>query len=203
VNYATANGSAVAGSDYTAKSGTLTFTSTQASQSVSVATIDDGLVEATENFSMSLSSPTGGAVLGTPGSAVATINDNDGAGSCSGVSYVIGDAAGTEGDILSFSVTKSGSTSSSCSINYATADGTAIAGTNYLATSGTLTFTAAQTLGTVSVSTIDQSRLVGNKTMFVNLSGATGGAAISDGQGQGSIGPSGGGGGGQCNPVCP
>lgn len=79
VNYATADGTAVQPGDYTAKSGTLTFTSAQTSQMVNVTTIDDTVVESAETFSMSLSSPTGGATLGTPSSATATINDNDSA----------------------------------------------------------------------------------------------------------------------------
>lgn len=80
VNYATTNGTAVAPGDYTAKSGTLTFTTLQTSKTVSVTTVDDANVESNENFSMSLSNPTGGATIGTPGSATATINDNDGGG---------------------------------------------------------------------------------------------------------------------------
>ena len=81
VNYATANGTATAGSDYTAKTGTLTFTSAQTSQTVSVVTIDDAAVESAENFTMSLSNATNGAAIGTPGSATAIINDNDSSGS--------------------------------------------------------------------------------------------------------------------------
>jgi hypothetical protein len=76
VNYATANGTAVAGSDYTATSGTLTFTTAQTSQTVSVPTIDDTAVESAETFTMNLSAPSGGATVGTP-TATATINDND------------------------------------------------------------------------------------------------------------------------------
>lgn len=76
VNYATANGTAVAGSDYTATSGTLTFTTAQTSQTVSVPTIDDTVVESPETFTMTLSAPSGGATIGT-GTATATINDND------------------------------------------------------------------------------------------------------------------------------
>jgi Calx-beta domain-containing protein len=78
VSYATANGTAIAPGDYTAKSGTLTFTSAQTAQTVSVTTIDDAVVENAETFTASLSSPTAGATLGTPSSATATISDNDG-----------------------------------------------------------------------------------------------------------------------------
>lgn len=80
VNYATANATAVAPGDYTAKSGTLTFTTAQTSQMVSVTTIDDASIESAETFTMALSSPTGGSTIGSPGTATATINDNDSGG---------------------------------------------------------------------------------------------------------------------------
>lgn len=80
VNYATANGTAVAPGDYTATSGTLTFTTAQTSKTVNVTTIDDATAESSETFTMSLSSPTGGSTIGTPGTATATINASDGGG---------------------------------------------------------------------------------------------------------------------------
>ena len=62
VSYGTANGTATAGSDYTAKSGTLTFTSAAAgSQTFTVQTTDDTVDEGTgETFTVSISSPAGG-----------------------------------------------------------------------------------------------------------------------------------------------
>lgn len=188
ISYATGNGTAVAGSDYTAKSGTLTFTSAQASQQVGVATTDDAAVESAETFSMSLSSPTGGAALGSPSSAAATINDNDVAAPCAAVNFSVNDPPlVVEGSPLTFTVSKGGATSSSCSVSYATANGTAIAGTNYVAKSGTLTFSSAQSSLNVVVTTIDTQRAKNVRTMFLNLSNAGGGATISDSQGTGSI----------------
>lgn len=186
VNYATANGTAVAPGDYTATSGTLTFSSTQTSQSISVPTIADALSEGSETFTMGLSAPSNGGVLGSPSSATATIT-NTGSGVCGSVSFAVSDASAVEGNPLLFTVTKTGSTSSSCSISYATADGTATAPTHYDAKSGTLTFTSAQSSQTVSVTTSDTGRPKGALKMYLNLSGATGGAAISDSQGIGSI----------------
>jgi len=186
VSYATSNGTATAGSDYTAKSGTLTFTTAQTSQTVSVTTTDDAAIESAETFSMSLSSPTGGSTVGSPGSATATLNDNDG-GACSGVSYSVNDASVTEGDPLVFTVTKAGSTTSSCSVSYATANGTATTPTHYTAASGTLTFTSTQTSKTVTVTTIYIGRLNATLNMYLNLSSPSAGATITDSQGKGSI----------------
>lgn len=187
VSYATANATAVAPGDYTAKSGSLTFTTAQTQQTVSVTTIDDTTVENAETFKMTLSSPTGGATVGT-GTATATINDNDSAGACSGVSFSVNNTSAVETNPLVFTVSKAGSTSGSCSVSYATANGSANSD-DYAATSGTLSFTSTQTSKTVSVTTYSNG-LMGpepNETMYLNLSGATGGATISDSQGVGTI----------------
>jgi len=63
VNYATANVDAIAGSDYAAKNGTLSFASGEATKTISIATFSDSLVEATETFRVVLSNPTAGATI--------------------------------------------------------------------------------------------------------------------------------------------
>jgi YD repeat-containing protein len=187
VNYATANGSAVAPGDYTAKAiTTLTFTSGQASQAISVTTVNDSAVESTETFTMNLTSPSGGAAIGT-GTATATINDNDTAATCSGVSFRVSDDADDEGTPLGFVVTKSGSTTSSCGVSYATANGTAITPNDYATVSGTLTFAANETTKTVSVTTVIAGPGEGDEYMYLDLSSPTGGATITDSRGQGTI----------------
>lgn len=77
VQYATANGSAVAGQDYTAKSGTLQFGPGQTVRSVVIPIADDSEVEGDETFAVSLSNPDGGASLGGLSTATVTIFDND------------------------------------------------------------------------------------------------------------------------------
>ena len=120
---------------------------------------------------------------------------------CSGVTFAVNDTSATEGDPLVFTISKAGSTAISCSVSYATADGTATAGTAYTAASGTLTFTSAQTSKTVSVTTFNLSSKF-DKTVLLNLSAPSGGSALSDGQGVGTIYgssiPTGG-----CDPICP
>lgn len=193
VNYATTNGTASAPGDFSSSTGTLTFVSSQAAATVIVATVDDSAIESAETFSLALSAPSAGAVLGSPSSSTITINDNDGGGACSGVSYAVNDpAVVTEGSTLTFTVTKAGSTSSSCSVNYSTSNGTATAPTHYIAASGTLTFTSGQTSKTVAITTIDRGRLNGIRTMYLNLTSASNGAAITDNQGLGQIAASGG-----------
>ncbi|MDD3604760.1 MAG: Calx-beta domain-containing protein [Kiritimatiellae bacterium] len=81
VNYATSNGTAMAGLDYTHASGTLNFTSGATRASFTVTILDDTAAESEENFSVHLSTPGGGAALGSPDTASVTIRDEDGTAS--------------------------------------------------------------------------------------------------------------------------
>ena len=79
VSFATSNGTATAPSDYTAVSQTVSFANGDtASKSVSIPIVNDTSVEPNETVNLALSSPTGGATLGSPSTAVLTITDNDG-----------------------------------------------------------------------------------------------------------------------------
>ena len=78
VSYASANGSATAGQDYTATNGVLSWVAGDAAaKAIVVPIIDDSLIETNETFTVTLTSPTGGATLGSPATATVTIVDND------------------------------------------------------------------------------------------------------------------------------
>jgi uncharacterized delta-60 repeat protein len=77
VDYATSDGTAKAGTDYSAASGTLQFAAGETSKTINIAIIDDGLVEGDELLGVALSNATGGAALGTPNNAVLRIVDNE------------------------------------------------------------------------------------------------------------------------------
>jgi hypothetical protein len=74
VQYSTANGTALAGSDYTATSGTLTFTPGVTSQTISIPILNDSVNEANETFTLKLTSPTN-AILGGTATVTTTITD--------------------------------------------------------------------------------------------------------------------------------
>ncbi len=77
VGYATSNGSATAGSDYTSTSGILTFNNGDTTKSFIVPVLDNSVYKSNETVNLSLSTPGGGATLGSQPSAVLTIVDND------------------------------------------------------------------------------------------------------------------------------
>lgn len=182
VNYATANGSAVAGSDYTAASGTLSFAPSESSKTITIATIDDSLVEGNETLTVNLSAASGGSTI-SDAQGVGTIIDND---TAPPASFAVSDSWNYEGQPIVFTVSRNGDTSTTVGVSYATAHGTAT-GLDYTPVSGTLTFTAGQTSQTVAVQTRNDQVIEDTEEFYFNLSNPTGGATISDGQGIGTL----------------
>jgi uncharacterized repeat protein (TIGR01451 family) len=76
VNYATANGTAIAGSNYVATSGELTFAPGTTTQSIAVGVIGNKTVEPNKTFFVNLSTPTNGTLSRTQ--AIGTIINDDG-----------------------------------------------------------------------------------------------------------------------------
>ena len=148
VDYATRDGTAVAGQDYQAAQGTLTFVPDEWYKEVAVATLDDTRVEGAEKFALVLSAPVN-ARLGTA-SADGTIVDDDAPPQLS-----VAGARADEGGAVAFVVSASATSVQTVTVNYATADGTAVSGQDYQAAQGTLTFAPGATSSTVSVATID------------------------------------------------
>src|SRR5262249_37478955 len=105
-------------------------------------------------------------------------------------SITINDATVTEGNTGStnatFTVTLSAASSQPVSVQYATLDGTATAGSDYQAQSGTLTFAPGETSKSITVAVIGDRLAEPNETFSVNLSGATN-AGIAVHQGHGTI----------------
>lgn len=188
VAFATAPGTAVAGSNYTAPTpGTLTFAAGVSSQTFQVQTIHNGIYDGSLSFSASLNSPgidsrSGGVATIAPGSATGTITEIDPAP----VFSINSPAAVSEGGLITFTVTKANSTHLASSVNYATANGTAVAGTNYVSKSGPLSFPATTASQTFTVTTIDDHVVTAAKTFTANLSGAVA-ATIGTAGGTGTI----------------
>jgi uncharacterized delta-60 repeat protein len=151
VDYATADATATAGLDYTASSGTLNWADGDAtSKSFNVPITDDTLNENSEDVDLSLSNPSGGAVLGAQNTAILTIVDNDPAPTLS-----IDDVSAAEGDVgtqnFTFTVSLSAASGLPVTVDFATNDGTATAGSDYTATNGTLNFAPGEISKTIDV----------------------------------------------------
>ena len=78
VEYATADGTAVAGQDYVATAGTLVLTNGQMAAAISIPILDDDADESPETLALALAAPGGGAILGVCTGATVSIGDDDG-----------------------------------------------------------------------------------------------------------------------------
>ena len=190
LKYQTADGTAKAGTNYTAKAlTTLSFGAAATSKTVLVTTLDDGVVTGNLNMYLNLSAPSGAATI-TDSQAIGTIRNIDTAPStCSGVAFSVNSVSADEGLPLNFTITKSGSTTATCSVTYATADGTALSGINYQAIAATTaTFAAATTSVQVQVTTYDDGIYhAANRYMYLNLSSPSSGATLTNTQGTGTL----------------
>ncbi|WP_446221157.1 Calx-beta domain-containing protein [Microcystis aeruginosa] len=193
VNYATANGTATAGTDYTAiPPTTLTFNPGETSKTITVAVNGDNQVELNETFFLNLSNlqANGSNVTLADNQGQGTINNNDSA------SIAITDVTITEGNSGTtnavFTVTLSNPVDTAVTVNYATADGTATTTDNdYTAIAATpLIFNAGETSKTITVAVNGDTKVESNETFFVNLSSLNANGrnvTIADSQGQGTI----------------
>jgi len=188
VNYNTANSTATGGAscttgvDFVNASGTLIFASGDTSKTFNVTICDDSLFEGGEFFNAFLSSPTGGAVLGSPSAESVTITDNDTQPSLQFSTAT--DSVGEGGGSKTLTVTRTGATENVVSVDYATATGTATggascaAGIDFVNASGTLNFASGDTSKTFNVTVCDDSLFESSETFTASLSNQGGGATI-------------------------
>jgi len=173
VNYDTVPGTALPGVNYNSVSGSLTFGAGETVKTILVPLVNNGAVQPPIHFSVVLSNPTGGATLVDPTNATVTIlNNNFGVAFLNGTNYV--SETNSTGFIF---VQRIGNPASAFQVSYATADGTALAGINYNATTGVLSFVSGEILKTISVPLINN-QMTTNLTFGMSLSSPTAGAQL-------------------------
>jgi hypothetical protein len=177
VDYATSDGSATAPADYADTSGTLSFADGETQKTFTVPVVWDGQAEGTETVNLTLSNPSGQSELGDNSAAAIHIADDGASGplKLTATSYDVNEADG----LVTITVTRSGgSLGGPVTVDYATADGTATAGSDYTATSGTLTYGPGEASKSFTVPVAQDSGYEGDETFQVLLSNATGGANL-------------------------
>jgi len=181
VDYATANNTASASSDYIAKTGTLTWTAGQSGdKTFTVSITNDSANEASESFYVNLSNASNANITRSQGEV--TITDNDATPSLSINDPSASEASGS----LSYTVTLSAASGQTVTVSYASSNGTASAGSDYTETTGTLTFNPGETSKNIAVTLSDNSLDATDKTLVMTLSNASN-ATISDATGTGTI----------------
>jgi len=177
VDYATSNGSAQSGSDYTATAGTLSWAAGDpAPQTFFVDILQDAETEGNETVNLLLSNPSG-ANLGDPSSAVLTIIDDENPSTClvrfTASEYAVNET--TSSATITVMVEPAAQCVGGLSVDYATSDGTATAGADYTTASGTLTWAAGNTNSqTFSIPLLDDSLVEGDETVILTLSNPVG-----------------------------
>jgi uncharacterized delta-60 repeat protein len=166
VNYFTADGSAIAGQDYTATSGTLLFTNGLATNTFLVPISNNVLANSNRTFSVNLTNATSPGRIISPSNQVVTIIDNNSGLSFSSPTYSVLRSAAT----ATITVFRTDNTNQATSVNFTTLDGTAVAGTDYVATNGTFTFTNGETVKTFAVTVIANTTVQPDKTVLLQLS---------------------------------
>ena len=188
------------GTDYAVGSGTLTFTPHSATYSeeeeevivtpgqtektFTVATTDDTAEEMAETFTVTLSGPTNAGI--SDATAKGTITDNDG----TLPRLSVADAAASEGDNVTFTVTLSATSTEAVTVDWATSvesGDNATTGTDFTAASSTLTFMAGDERKMFTVMTTEDTASEANETFTVTLSGVSATATLGTATATGTI----------------
>jgi hypothetical protein len=160
VNYTTVNGTAIAGSDFTATSGQLTFaTGSTTPQTILVPVTPDNIFEPDEAFSLQLSNPIG-ASISSP--FTATILNDDVLPTITIAAGVNAKEPNTNG---TFILNRTGDTTNTLTVNLATPTGTATSGVDFQTIAAIATFAIGSSSAVVDVKPIDDDRYEGNETV--------------------------------------
>ena len=178
VQFSTLDGTAKAGEDYVATSGTLTFLEGETTKTINVAILNNAALEVDESFMVALKNPDQPDVVGNPGVAVITLQDNSTTPALS-----INHANIIEGNSATLTVTLGPVTGRTVTVNYSTADVSTTSGKDYQPVSGTLTFNPGVTTQTIVVQSLEDTIDEFIETLEVDLSNPVNANLVNDGVG--------------------
>ncbi|MEM8960297.1 MAG: Calx-beta domain-containing protein [Acidobacteriota bacterium] len=183
IDYATLEGGAapaLAGEDFTAQSGTVLFAPGEVSKTITIDVLGDALPESDETFTVTLSNPIN---VGLGDDPVIVIQDDDAA-------ITIADGQAVEGDLgtsdLVLTLALSAPTSQPVQVDFLTVDDTALAGSDYTAASGTITFAPGEVSKTITIEVLGDTEIEPGETFLVQLSNPVN-ATIADDEATGFI----------------
>ncbi|MFC5652872.1 Calx-beta domain-containing protein [Paenibacillus solisilvae] len=167
VDYTTKEGTASNDSDYSEVSGTLTFGVGETSKTIIIPVNDDLIDENNEIFSIYLSNPTNGTLLGSQVKAIVIITDNDPVSVIKFESpnyYVV-----EESGLITLTITRTGNTNGAVNIVYSAASDTAAAGFDFARTYGNLTMADGETTKTFQIKILDDNQIEYNEKFLVEI----------------------------------
>ena len=166
IDYVTTDATAKAGTDYEASSGTLLISAGETDGVILIKTIDDQLDEEDKSLTLTLSNPQNATL--SKSSIQVGIFDNDETPTVTAANKI-----NEEGETVSISFALSEESGRDISFNYATNNGTAIAGIDYTSQSSSITFAAGESIKTINVVTLDDSLDEDRENFTVSLSNPT------------------------------
>lgn len=167
VDFATVDGTAVVGSDYTAVTGNLTFAIGELSKTITVDSLQDLDVEGDETYDVQLSNAVNGVI--TQGTGVVTIEDNDTVQGGPIVSVVGGSEI--EGARVPFTFSLSAPSTDIVRVDFNTIGGTATSNVDYEArVNGRVTFSPGQVVAVRRVTTLQDTLIEADETFDLQLS---------------------------------
>src|SRR5439155_1041837 len=177
VQFATSDGTGVAGTDYTATSGTLTFGPGETTKTFTVPLLVPPTAAGVRSVKLALSNPGGGATLGPRTTAVIRIVDQ------LSLAFTSATYSVSEGGTATVSVELSGANAAPVTVDYLASDGSAKQPADYRATSGTLAFPIGGTATSVrtrvfTVPVLQNTVADGTKTVNLSLSNPVGATLV-------------------------
>ena len=161
---------AYAGSDYSSKSGTVTFAPGETTKVISIPITNDTRIEKNEFFTVELRNPAGGATLGAVTKAVVTIVEDDSAIEFGTSNYVVNESAG----YMTITLVRKGSTAGTATVDLNISSGSATAGKDFMKpASPTVTFADGESVKTIQIQLIDDVFKETDESFYLSLSNAT------------------------------
>ncbi|MEY4916844.1 MAG: hypothetical protein RL616_757 [Verrucomicrobiota bacterium] len=174
VDYATHSGTATSGSDFSETDGTLTFGANETNKVILVPILNDTLAEGNESFTLVLSGVNGGATLNPTNTATLTIVDDESSISISNAVVSVSES----GTNVIVTLVRSGALLTSVSVDFATVNGSATAGSDYVATNGTVVFPTNTPVKRIVIPIINDGVIENSETFKFSISNPQGGVQL-------------------------
>lgn len=171
VTYNTLDGSAVAGQDYVAITGTADFAVGETTKIISIPILGDSQLESDEQFYVQFTSPDG-VKMNNKQAIVTLVNDDKPIPTLSVVSIAVAEGNSGESNAI-LTVMLSEISNQDVTVNYETVNGTALSDSDYTATTGALTFAAGETSQTINVSVLGDTTVESDENFTIALSAPT------------------------------
>ena len=166
VDYTTQSTGSASTADYQSQADSFSFAPGETIKTITIPIIDDALSEGPETFEVIIDNTTNTTVAAGQGTATVTITDDEGLPQISIAGATVSEAAGT----VTLTVQQTLQSEDNVSVSYTTTNGTALAGSDFVAVNDNITIPAGQTSATFDITINNDSTDENNENFTVQLS---------------------------------